>query len=67
MELAVHMQALAGLEGRGGWQVSFFFFFLATPMACGSSQAKDQTCATAVTMPDSQSAEPPGNSGKWHF
>ena len=35
-----------------------FVFFLATPAARGSSQAKDQTCTTAatqtatVTMPD---------------
>ena len=35
--------------------------FLATPMACISSQSRDQTRATAVTMPDPQSAEPPGN------
>ena len=27
----------------------FFFFFFATPMACGNSQARDQTQATAVT------------------
>ena len=26
--------------------VSSFEFFLATPMTCGSSQARDQTCAT---------------------
>ena len=38
----------------------FFFFFLAEPVACGSSWARDQTCAivetkdqaTAVTTPD---------------
>ena len=29
-----------------------FFFFLATPEACGDSQARDQTSATAVTPPD---------------
>ena len=37
-----------------------FFFFLAEPVACGSSWARDQTCAivetkdqaTAVTTPD---------------
>ena len=29
-----------------------FFFFLATLAACGSSQARDQTRATAVAMPD---------------
>ena len=29
---------------------SFFFIFLATHMACKSSQAKDHTCATAVTV-----------------
>ena len=28
----------------------FFFIFLATHMACKSSQAKDHTCATAVTV-----------------
>ena len=27
----------------------FFFFFLASPATCGSSQARDQTCAIAVT------------------
>ena len=26
------------------------FFFLATPVACGSSRARDPTCATAVTL-----------------
>ena len=26
----------------------FFFFFFATPTACGSSQARDQICTTAV-------------------
>ena len=29
-----------------------FFYFLAAPTACGSSQARDQTQATAVTTPD---------------
>ena len=27
----------------------FFFFFLAVPLACGSSQARDQIHTTAVT------------------
>ena len=27
----------------------YFFFFLAAPMACGSSQARDGALATAVT------------------
>ena len=46
----------------------FFFFFLATPVACSSSWARDQTHATAVaratavTMPEPQSAEPKGSS-----
>ena len=30
----------------------FFRLFFPTPTACGSSQARDQTPATAVTMPD---------------
>ena len=29
----------------------FGFVFLAAPAACGSSQARDQTCAAAVTHP----------------
>ena len=32
--------------------VIYLFIFLATPMACGSSQARDQTHSTAVTMAD---------------
>ena len=43
-----------------------FFFFLATPMACGSSRARDGTCATAVTM-DPSPAVPLGNSQRPHF
>ena len=38
------------------------FFFLATLVAWGRSWARHQTGATAVTMPDPQPAEPPGNS-----
>ena len=30
----------------------FFFFFLPVPVSCRSSQARDQTQATAVTVPD---------------
>ena len=39
------------LESSGrNWNVVFCFcFFLATPMACGSSRARDQTPATTVT------------------
>ena len=37
-------------------QISFenmtYLFVLATPVACGRSQARAQTCAIAVTMPD---------------
>ena len=33
---------------KSPWLYSSFFFFLATPVACGSSQARDQTCATAM-------------------
>lgn len=33
-------------------QMSYFFFFLAGPTACGNSLARDQTPTTAVTMPD---------------
>ena len=44
----------------------FFFFcfasFLAILMACGSSQARDQTHPIAVTMPDPLGTRPPGNS-----
>ena len=45
----------------------WFFAFLATPSACRSSLARDQTWATAptwaivVTTPDPQPAESPGN------
>ena len=28
---------------------AILFFFLATTMACGSSQARDRTCTTAAT------------------
>ena len=35
--------------------------FLASSAACGSSLARDQTWATAVTMLDPSPAEPPGN------
>ena len=45
--------------------VSFLFFsflFLAVPVTCGSSWARDRTCATAVMMPDPLPTEPPGNS-----
>ena len=31
------------------FKLQTFFFFLVTPMACGSSGASDQTCATAST------------------
>ena len=30
---------------------TFFFFFLAAPLACGRSQARDQSRATAATQP----------------
>ena len=46
----------------------FFSVFFAMPKACGSSWARDQTCATAVTrtaavtMPFTQPAVPQGNS-----
>ena len=48
--------------------VEFFFFFFAAPTAWGSSQARDQMCATAatgaaaVTMPDPQPRVPQENS-----
>ena len=48
-----------------------FFFFLALPKACRSSQARGRTRATAVTQatavttPDPYPTEPPGNSLKW--
>lgn len=38
------------------------FFFPVIPIAHRSSQTKDQTYATAVTMPDPQPTKPPGNS-----
>ena len=52
---------------------SISFFFLAAPAACGSSQARDQTHATAVTgiaavtTPDSEPAVPQGNSSTFQF
>ena len=55
------------------WLFNFFFFFLAAPAACGSSQARDQTHATAVTgiaavtTPDSEPAVPQGNSSTFQF
>ena len=40
-----------------------FFFFLATPAACRSSQMRNQTHdATTLTMPDPKPTVPPGNS-----
>lgn len=40
-----------------------FFFFLAIPKACGSSQAMEQTWVTAVTNnAQSLTSRPPGNS-----
>ena len=37
------------LSHNGTPGIFFFFFFLTTPTACGSSQARDQTCTTTVT------------------
>ena len=39
----------------------FFLFFLAEPMACRNSQARDPAPATAVTTPDPLTARPPEN------
>ena len=39
-----------------------FFYFLATPMACRRSWARDHTCTTAATMLDPLPTEPLGNS-----
>ena len=39
-----------------------YVFILAAPTACGSSWARNQTHATAVTMPDPQAAVPQENS-----
>ena len=48
---------------RVPWSTYFFFLFgPALSMACTISQARDQTCITAVTMPDPWSTEPPGKS-----
>ena len=41
--------------------ILFYFFILAMPVACRSSLARDQTYATAVTMPGPKPAEPPEN------
>ena len=38
----------------------FFYIYFATPTCCGSSQARDQTRATAVRRPYPR--RPPGNS-----
>ena len=38
------------------------FPLLAEPLACRSSWARDQTCATAVAIPDTYPTKPPGNS-----
>ena len=40
----------------------FFFFFFVAPMACGSSQARDQTHTITGTTPDPQPTVPQGNS-----
>ena len=34
------------------WKTLLFLLFLAEPLACRSSRARDGTCAIAVTMPD---------------
>ena len=40
-----------------------FIYFLASPTARGSSQARDRTGTTVMTTPDPyQHAKPPGNS-----
>lgn len=39
----------------------------AAPMACGTSWAREQTHATAMTRPDPQPTGPPGNSSQLHF
>ena len=44
-----------------------YLFILSAPEAYSSSQARDQTHATAVSMPDSPPAEPPGNSSFMYF
>ena len=31
-------------------KTTVIFFFLAVPVACGNSQARDQTCAIAATQ-----------------
>ena len=37
---------------------SFYFYFLAMPMACRNSQARDQTQATAVTRATAVTSDP---------
>lgn len=37
---------------RQGWLEGITLFILAEPIACGSSLARDQICATARTAPD---------------
>ena len=42
-----------GLSGVGEWPFwGSAFFFLAVPTSCGSSQARDQICTSAVTVLD---------------
>ena len=43
---------IQSMDVRKGESQGLFYFFLAASVTCGSSQARDQTCATAVMMPD---------------
>lgn len=51
-------------RGGRGKTGNAFFFLLAMPSAGGASQAKDRTCATAVSMPDPQPLGPQKTPGK---
>ena len=44
-----------------------FLFFLASPAACGNSQARDQTCITAVTRAAAVTMPKPSHQGPPHF
>ena len=72
--LCVHLLLISQVFHKTHWLgrkkifPTFLSLFLATPMPCRSSRARNRTCTTAVTRAiavttsDHQHAEPPGNS-----
>ena len=57
---------MSNFDKAGCGYIAVLFFFFATPVACGSSQAKGQTFATAMTMPDPLPIKPPEDSSFYY-